>query len=115
MSCGVRVQRRRHLRRELSHVVEKIADAPHEDPRVPEIAVASHHLGAGAIRLLDEARHATHAGLEFLARLDVAEARVGARRHDADRHQHVVLLGHVGGARQGADETRPDRRSTQSA
>ena len=37
-------------------VVEKIADAPHENPRVPQVAVASHLLGAGAVGLLDEAR-----------------------------------------------------------
>ena len=53
---GVRVQGRRHLRRQPSHVVEKITDAPDEDPRVPQIAVASHHLGARAVGLLDEAR-----------------------------------------------------------
>ena len=43
------------------HLVEEVADAPHEDPRVPQVALRAPSRGARAVGLLDEARHAAHA------------------------------------------------------
>ena len=83
---------------------------PDEDPRVPEVAVAPHLLGAGAVGFLDESRDARHAALQLVPGLDVAEARVGPRRNDADRDERVMLLGDFGARGPARAETRPDRR-----
>jgi hypothetical protein len=89
---GVRVQRRRDLRRELADVVEEITHAPHEDPRVPQVAVAPHLLGAACdpVSPRSEPRGA------FRARFRppvgyIAEARVGARRARRPRSQHALF------------------------
>ena len=93
---GVAVKRGRDLGAVPANVVEEVADGPDEDPRIPQVPVAPHLLGARAVGLLDESRDAPNAVLELLAGLDVAEARIGARRDDADRDERVVLLGDLG-------------------
>ena len=61
-------------------------------------------LGAGAARLLDEPRHAPGGGIHRSARLDVPEARIGAARHDAHRHEARERHCRLGGTGQRGPE-----------
>ena len=92
---GVGMKGARHFRREASDVVQEIAHAPHEDARVPEVAVAAHLLGARPVRFLHELRHParTRLGVEDSPGWmypKPGSGRVGANAHGYER---VMLLG----------------------
>ena len=81
-------------------LVEEVAHAPDEDARVPEVALA--HACARRARGRASRRSAPTRrtpGVDLVARLDVAESRVVARRHDADRDERCVRVAAASAAR----------------
>src|SRR5437762_11887688 len=83
----MRRERRRDFWCVSADLVEEVANPPHEDARVPETSLAPQRFRARAVGLLDKPGDAPQARLDFAVRLDVSEAGIRSRRHDAHRSE----------------------------
>src|SRR5450759_1125317 len=86
------------------YLLQKIADCPDEDSRIPETALRAHLLRACPVRFLDEALDRRSILFVRSGRLDVAVALFSARWDDADRHKRVGLLRDLFGLEESSPE-----------
>ena len=90
----------RNFRTVRLNFLQKTGGAPDEDAGVPEAAGRDQFARADTIGFFEKSRHLERNLAHALARLDVAKARIGTRRRDANGDQRIVGFRHVRRAEQ---------------